>query len=192
MSDSSTHGYNNRGSVIRLDAYSGSTELKPFLLTIIDGYTEIQKQRLQLLLFLGEMIYAEKHDGETMGDTHYQISTGIWSQEFEHIVTDILPELYNITVEHEQTTSDQDPITRFRTCSDTSLRPSTTTPPRELGEIVVDATKNKTLDELRFWFEKTRLARMHNTNEVLTKSVINQYVASVKQNKVVPVWSQLI
>lgn len=192
MSDVYTSTGANQDPMMRLDAYNESSELQVFLLTIIDEYNTLRKQRVKLLLFLGEMIYAEKHDGETMGEMHYQFSTGIWSQEFEHILIDIIPELYNVTVETKSTVPYQDPITYLRTPSDITLQSSVNTPPHELGEIVVDATKNKSLTELKFWFDNTPLARMHNNNEVLTKSMINRYVNSVNQNKIVPVWSQLI
>jgi hypothetical protein len=192
MSDTHTQAYTNQDSMMRLDAYNQSSELQTFLSTIINEYTKISKRRLKLLLFLGEMTYAEKHNGETMGTIQYQISTGIWSQESEHILTNVLPELYNVTVETTPTAPYQNPITHLRTPPNTTLQLSANTASCELGEIVATATKHKSHPDLRFWFDNTRLARMHSENEVLPKSVINQYVTLVTQNKVVPVWSQLI
>ena len=174
--------------------HNKNKDLNSFVLRIIDECQTIKQKRLKLLLFLGETIYMQKTNGSTMGDGFYQFDTGIWSTEIDDLIDSELPNKKLITVENEFVPPYREPVTQI------TKQPNELTndaynyehETSELASIVVDATMNKSMTELKFWFDHSVLGSKHNTGDGLTQGVIKWYVNGVSNNEIIPEWSKLI
>lgn len=170
----------------------GDKQLKVFLLSIIDQYGKIREDRLRYVLFFGETVQIEKTSGETIGSEFYYFNNGFKSDEFETLINTELAVEHQITVTKESIVPYKNPIIFLEKDTTDTLRYDTDCEMSELGKLAAEATKHKSLADLKFWYEHSELATRHEENEVLTRKMMRWYSDAVRDNKIIPEWSTLI